>query len=179
MFTRPTRTLRRLERTCRGWNPLDAVDQAIDTPPSWFDGVDVGTSWVLCWLEPASGGPPEMEAVGRLTASTTRAGYRMGRLLLRVDRHPDLGAVEQSDAVAAALFDLTSDAVCADLLSAAPACARRAVATLSELLAPRWSHELVGADGRDLRRACVLSSATGVTLAIMENHLALELSSRD
>ena len=123
MFTRPTRTLQRLERTCRGWNHLDVVDQAIDTAPSWFDGVDVSTSWVLCWLEQVSPGSPEMEALGRLTASTTRAGYRMGRLLLRVDRHPDLGAVEQSDATAATLFDLTSEAIREDVLTATPSCA--------------------------------------------------------
>jgi hypothetical protein len=175
-FTRPIHALHQLERSCHGADHLALVDRTLETDRRWFDGLDVATSWVLCWLEQTGHRSPQLAALGDLTATTTRSGYRLGRLLLGAEQHPDLGSVEQADLFAAHLFDLTSDALCDDTLSRTPSCVREAAAALSQMLEPRWQRELRGSERRDLRRACTLSCVTGVTLAIVENQLAFDLA---
>jgi hypothetical protein len=175
-FSRPVHALHQLEQSAQGADPLTVAGRALETDHGWFDGLDVGTAWVLCWFEQTGHGGPQFVALGNLTAKTTRSGYRLGRLLLGADQHPELGPVEQADLFAAHLFDLTSNALCADTLSHTPASVREATAALAQMLEPRWHRDLRGSDRRDLRRTCTLSCVTGVTLAIVEHQLAFDLA---
>ncbi|MFN8040147.1 MAG: hypothetical protein U0Q07_13130 [Acidimicrobiales bacterium] len=143
--------------------------EALVTEADWFDGLDPSIAWVLVWLEREVANELDPD----LTGDGARTGYRLGRLVLGVEDHPDLAGPEWCDTRAELLYERTAESCTPALFSTLASDLYRALSLCACRLVHRHGGDDLGDDEALVHEAAALASLlSGLVLSLLEAELA-------